>query len=209
MNSKKIAIDVVLLPPEEIMELCIGINREEAAKGNAKKELGRNDFIPHLSLAVGRVQKENFSKVKRLVQKIARKTVPLKLELVDLNYAIGSDGTKTYYLKIKNNKKLQQLHELIMKTLEPYLTYDATVADLYSKPGEQIQAPDYINQFRMKNSFEHFDPHITLWVRSSLFNDFPISFIPLTLAICHLGVGTTCRKILFSTSLKENKPRNK
>jgi len=208
MNSKKIAIDVVLLPPDEIMDLCIKINREEAAKGNAKKELGRNDFIPHLSLVVGCVQRENFSKVTKLVQKIARKTTPLKLHLVDLAYALGSDGTKTYYLKVKSSQKLQQLHELIMKILESYLTYDATVADLYSKPGEQIQAPDYINQFKM-HSFENFDPHLTLWVRSSSFNDFPISFIPSTLAICHLGVGTTCRKILFSTSLKENKPRNK
>lgn len=201
MNPQKIAIDVVLLPPDEIMDLCISINREEAAKGNSKKELGLNDFIPHLSLAMGCVQTENLSKIKKLIQEISHKTAPLKLQIIDLAYVIGSDGTKTYYLKVKKSQKLQQLHELIMKTLEPYLTYNATVADLYAKLGEKIQAPDYINQFRMKNSFEHFNPHITLWVRSSSFNDFPISFIPLTLAICHLGVGTTCRKILFSTSL--------
>ncbi len=201
MNSKKIALDIVLLPPEEIMDLCIKINREEAAKGNAKKKLSRHDFIPHLSLAMGCVQTKNLSKIKNLIQEISHKTPPLKLQLIDSAYAIGSDGTKTYYLKVKKSQKLQQLHELIMKTLEPYLTYNATVADLYAKPGEQIQAPDYINQFRKKNCFEYFDPHLTLWVRSSSFCKFPISFITLTIAICHLGVGTTCRKILFSTSL--------
>ena len=59
----RIAIDIVLLPPEKIMDLVIAINKEEAKKGNSKGELNKVDFLPHLSLAMGTIEEKNLEKV--------------------------------------------------------------------------------------------------------------------------------------------------
>ena len=48
----------VLLPPEEVMDICIEVNK----KGDADFELGKDDFVPHNSLCMAVVEEEKSTK---------------------------------------------------------------------------------------------------------------------------------------------------
>lgn len=198
----RIAIDIVIIPPEEIMDLVIAINKKEAKRGNTWGTLGKDDFYPHISLAMGTIKKEDLNKIKEILTKILKNQKPLKVELVELYYALGSDGSKSYCLRMKKTKEIQKLHEELINRLLPYFSYDATLEDIFKKDNEETKTPDYINKYYGQFSFGNFDPHLTLRCKEVEFNDFPIRFNASTVAICHAETQVTCRKILFQITLK-------
>lgn len=198
----RIAIDIVIIPPEEIMDKVIAINQKEAKRGNTWGVLGKDDFYPHISLAMGTIKKEDLTKIQRILTTILKNQKPLKVELVELYYALGSDGLKSYCLRMKRTKEIQKLHEELMNKLLPYFSYDATLEDLFKKDNEETKTPDYINKYSEQFSFGNFDPHLTLRCKEVEFNAFPIHFNVSTIAVCHAGTQTTCRKILFQIILK-------
>jgi len=194
----KIAIDVVLLPPENIMDLAIQINKTEAEKGNSKGELNKVDFFPHLSLAMGIIKKEDFDKVIEIVRKISNKYQPQKLKLQKPYYVEGKDGQKSYAIMISKGY-LKKLHKDLMNQLNPFLSFDATSKEIYN----QEEEPDYVNQYKKIGSFDKYNPHITLRCKEITQKIPKQIFVAKRLAICHIGISTTCRKILFETELKE------
>ena len=198
----KLAIDVVILPPEEIMDKAISINLKEAERGNARGPLAKDDFYPHISLAMGTIKEEDFEKIKEIFMKILEKQNPLSIELIELDCATKSDGSKSYAMRAQKTEEIQKIHEELMNNLLPYFSYDATLEDLYKKESEETKPPSHVNTFHEKFSFENFDPHLTLRCKKVEFNDFPVTFTASTLAICHVGTETTCRKILFETELR-------
>jgi len=199
----KIAIDIAVLPPQEIMDKVIAINRREAERGNAHGRLAKNDFYPHISIAMGTIKQENLDEIKIILDNLLKNQKPLSVELVELYYAVGSDGSKTYGLKMKKTKEIQNIHEKLMRSLVPYFSYDATIEDLYKKENdeEKTNHPDHINKY-LNHSFENFDPHLTLRCKEVETAELPIIFTASTIAICHVGTRTTCRKILFQKTLK-------
>ena len=104
-------------------------------------------------------------------------------------------------LKIEKSEALQQLHESIMRALDPYLESEATLDMLYSPPKVDEISLSWIRKYREKWSFEKFYPHITLGIGRTNQQDVVISFVASELALCHLGNYCTCRKILYSSSL--------
>mgnify|MGYP001614748702 CR=1 FL=1 len=202
----KIAIDAVLLPPEEIMGLCIKLNIECNAAGKAKGQLGKKDFVPHLTLAIGAVQEKDLPAIFNILDKMAKNWMPLSLEIYQLKHYISkTDGEKSYSFKIKLTEKLQQLHEIVMKSLEPYFSDKLiTVEMLYKDQGEIIEkVSPAVTEYKEKYSFSNFDPHITLLCHETKYDGLPMEFISSTLAVFHLGINGTCRKRLFSTELKQ------
>lgn len=196
----KIAIDVAILPPEEIMDKVIAINKQEARKGNARGTLAKDDFYPHISLAMGTINEKDLEEIKKIVDNICKEFNPLSVEFSELYYATKKDGSKSYALKVKNTSDLQKIHEKLMRELLSHLSYDATEENLFKKEGENINPPGHLNKYK-ENSFEKFDPHLTLRCKEVEFTDLPIKFLGSFIAICHVGTGTTCRRILFQTKL--------
>lgn len=204
MSSKKIAIDVVLLPPEEIMDLCIKINRKAVQKGLAHFVLGEKDYLPHVSLAMGCIERRKLKKVQQIVQQTVSSFWATKLQLTEIFLVVSSSGQKLFILRIGKNQALQRLHEMLMKSLQPWFTEYTHPDALFTKKGEKkVGDLDYVRAFGEKYAFEHFEPHITLWCAEAGPMKLPHSFIASTVAIGHLGCSTTCRKILFSTELKK------
>lgn len=56
----KIAIDIVLLPPEEIMNKAIEINQQLADDGI---KLNKKDCLPHISLCMGVISEEDLPEI--------------------------------------------------------------------------------------------------------------------------------------------------
>lgn len=62
---------------------------------------------------------------------------------------------------------------------------------------------EWVRNYRDKHSHGAYHPHITISVGGvpNVNLDFPISFVATRLALCHLGNGNTCRKILAKFTL--------
>jgi 2'-5' RNA ligase len=191
----KIAIDVVLLPPEDIMDKAIEINSQFA---DDPIKLNKENCLPHISLCMGVVKEKNLLKIKEIIDGISKQFSKLFLTIDEI-----SDEHVCF--EIKNNENLQKLHEEIMTKLSSYLSYDATTDMCFSPPPVVEKTLTWINNYK-KTSFENFYPHITLGISkleiSKLENrKLNIDFIASKLAVCHLGNYCTCRKVIISSDL--------
>jgi 2'-5' RNA ligase len=189
----KIAIDVVLLPPEEIMDQAIEINKKLK---DDPIQLNKKNCLPHISLCMGLMDQKDFEKIKKILLDISK-------DFSGLNLNINKICNEKKSFKILYNEQLQKLHEKIMINLSPYLTYDAKVEHCFSPPNVVEKTLFWINNYK-KNHPENFDPHITLGRNDVEEKDLNLNFVSSRLALCHLGNYCTCRKILYEINLKKD-----
>lgn len=187
----KIAIDVILLLPKEIVDKAIEINNQLA---NDSIKLDKENCLPHISLCMGAVKEENLPKIKRIINEIADEFSKLPLTINKIN-------DKYICFEIKNTEKLQKLHETIITKLSYYLSYDSTTDMCFSPPPVVERTLFWINNYKEKSSFENFYPHITLGISKLNKKRLNIKFTASKLAICHLGNYCTCREIIHSINL--------
>ena len=187
----KIAIDIVLLPPENVMDKAIEINSQFA---DDPINLNKENCLPHISLCMGVVEEKNLPKIKEIIDKTSKKFSKLFLTIDKI-----SDGCICF--EIKNNENLQKLHEEIMTKLSSYLSYDATTEMCFSPPPVVEKTLFWINNYKDKLSSENFHPHITLGISKLDSQELNIDFVASKLAVCHLGNYCTCRKVIISSDL--------
>jgi 2'-5' RNA ligase len=194
--SKK-AIDIVLLPSEDMMDTAIAINQELLQRGEPKKiVLNKSDCLPHISILMGCVTETELLVISRLLNDIAAKYTTFHLQITEIQQEGGST-----VMNLQREPRLQQLHETIAEQLQPFLSYDAT-ADMLYKPAEVGQnSVDYINHFLTNASYNKYSPHITVGSGEYHSNSLPIPFGATTLAICHLGNYCTCQEVLYQVEL--------
>lgn len=198
----KIAADIILLPPKEIMQICIDLNRNKEA--GSYQTFNLRDNLPHISLAMGVLDTENLQLAQKKLDKISNAFSKLKLELTEMSYTVTPSKKKSYELRVSITPELQELHNTIMKDYSDIFSYDEVNLDMfYSDPGEQMNE---ISCYWPKNypnkSFENFSAHISLKCRKADYPNTPVKFTAEDLALSQLGNFCTCRKILHSTKLK-------
>ena len=186
----KIAIDIALLPPEEIMDKAIEINNQLA--GDLIK-LNKKSCLPHISLCMGVAKEENLLKIKEVINEIEK-------DFSELSLTVSKINDEHICFEIKNNEDLQKLHEAIMTKLLPYLSYDATTDMCFSPPPVAEKTLFWINNYKDKFCFQNFYPHITLGTSKLKGEELNIDFTASKLIVCHLGNYCTCRKILYSVN---------
>ncbi len=186
----KIAIDVVLLPPENIMDKAIEINSQFA---DDPIKLNKENCLPHISLCMGVLEEENLTKIKAIIEEISKQFSKLFL-------TIDKISAEHVCFEVKNNETLQKLHEGIMTKLSPYLSYDATTDMCFSPPFVVEKTLTWINNYR-NTSFEEFYPHITLGISKLENRDLNIDFVASKIVVCQLGNYCTCRKVIISSDL--------
>jgi len=190
----KIAIAIAILPPKDIIDATLSVNKRAVEKGEAKIELGETDRIPHISLLMGVVDDKNFEELTRKLKDIAENFESIKME---------SNRIENGCFTISKNEKLQNLHEMIVKKIDPILTHETSPKMFYESSPSHVSdsalrvVKEYVNNFSLKN----FWPHITIHSSEENPSELPLSFTADRLAICHLGTYCTCRKILFETKL--------
>ncbi len=119
---EKLAIDVVIIPPEEIMDISIKINKIARKSGNYYGPLSKDDFYPHISLAMGTIDEKDLDEVKEIVKSVIKGYKPIDIEISNLSLGTKKESDKMYYLEINKNSELQKLHEELMNELDKYLT---------------------------------------------------------------------------------------
>jgi len=193
---KKI-IDIVLLPPENIMDICIKINKQDP---HAFSDLNKKNNFPHISLAMGAVKTKKLPTIKNTIKKITSSFKPINLKIIKASYIITPANIKSYQLNFEKNNAIIKLHISIMNNLADFLTYDVQSDMFYKDNHEKIDevSMHWVKTYKAKaGNPNNFNPHISLKCTKTDYKNFPIKFKASQLAICSMGKHGTCREILF------------
>lgn len=218
----KIAVDVALLPSEEMMKKAIDANSELLKQYPEKIVLVRavrfplptqetcSRGVPHISLAMGCIDEKEIVEIGKVLEAITEQHFVGKLTVVGIYVSTNSVGEKVSSFQIERSEAIQSLHEEVMRTLRPYFSYDVTAETVLAPPQVSESTLHWIKNYPEKSSFERFFPHITLGygqINDFSFDSreewsFPMKFNTSKLALCQLGNHCTCRKILAEIKIK-------
>ena len=194
----RLAVDVVLLPSDEVATRAIEANRELLKQCHDRIVLDKENCLPHISLAMGCIDECRIADAELVLQAIAERRTLERLTSLGIHVGTNAAGEKVSVLELKRAESLQLLHERVMHSLAAYLSHDVTAEMLLSPPAVSESTLLWIRDYPEKSSFERFFPHITLGYGQLDDFSFPAEFAAPGLALCHLGNNCTCRKILAS-----------
>ncbi len=197
----QIAVDVVLIPSQELMDIAIEINRELLKQHPNKIILDRKNYLPHISLAMGCINRKNIIDIEIILSKIAEKYRMGSLHVTGAYAETNSAGEKVSVLKIERTEKLQLLHERIMQKMLDFFSNEVTSDMVLSDTPVSESTLLWIKNYPGKSSYKDFSPHITLGYGEIKTGFFPVKFTVSKLALCHLGNNCTCRKVLATAEL--------
>jgi 2'-5' RNA ligase len=196
----KIAVDVVLLPCDEMMDRAIGANRELLKQRADGIILDRENGLPHISLAMGCIDGRDVADIEKILQAVAESNAPGPLTIVGLRTETEPSGEEVSVFEIRKTPRIQSLHEAVMRTVAKHFTYDVA-PDMVLAPAVSPSTLSSIRNYPKRSSFGNFSPHITVgYGRIDEFSS-PIEFSATQLALCHLGNHCTCREVLASVRL--------
>jgi 2'-5' RNA ligase len=186
-----IACDIALIPPDDITDLAIRINKSIGAAGGNGIALNKTDCLPHITLAMGLIDEENIPKIKVILINLSSIALPMELE-------ISPDPDKKHYLGITCSAMIKGLHEAVVESLGQFFKGPADKRMFHDPEGCGISdsSVSYVSGFAEKSSYANFEPHIT--VQSSDIPIEPVSerFAARKLVLAQLGNHCTVRRIL-------------
>lgn len=197
----KIAVDVVLLPSQEMMDKVIAANQSLPSRQTDKITLNKSDCLPHISLAMGCIEETDISNIEKTLRTLAISHPPGPLGVAGIHIETNAAGQKISSFEVNRTEQLQSLHEAVMRELAPYFSYPVTADMVLSGPPADESTLCWIRDYAEKYSFENFFPHITIGYGRVAELPSPIKFHATQLALCHLGNHCTCRKVLASAEL--------
>ncbi len=199
----RIAVDVVLIPPNEVIELATGLNNSFPASEAYDFVLNERTCIPHITLSMGIIAEEQLPEVNRRLGLLAQRYSALDLTIGEVSLSKRPDGRVMSGLEIMKTKALEELHLAVLAALSDLFTYDDVQTSLFFSPPPLNRVPTYwVAGFAKTSVRENYKPHITLGVGEPTQPVPALQFRASTLALCHLGNYCTARKILFSSTLQ-------
>ena len=200
--SKK-AIDVVLLPSEEMTDLVIKANRSLVENFGSEIVLNKQNTLGHISLVMGCIKQDDIAAVCQILTRSADSFQPDRLTAVGVQISENIKGEIVSSLRLDNTTELQRLHEELTEELSEFLSYDVTAEMVFDFPQVGETTLSWIREYRVKSSYANFFPHITVGYGKLQGLKFPIEFEISRLAMCHLGNHCTCREVLGSFKLSK------
>jgi 2'-5' RNA ligase len=202
MSTDKIAIDTVLIPPDDVLQLAIDINKTFSNTAAESYVLDLKTCIPHITLLMGLIMRDQLSEVCHKLDSIAKKSPPLNLQITGTHISTRPDGKVLSTLVIENTVELQKLHEAILNEMSSIFTYEGVQKEMFYSPPPVNEIPLFwVKGFAETSVRENYKPHITLGVGEPKQAVSPVQFTASKLALCHLGNHCTCRDLLWSASL--------
>ncbi len=198
----KIAVDIALLLPKEVNDICVEINRKDA---EASSDLSKDDNYPHITLAMGVIDEKDLLEVETKLKEISSNFSSLQLEILDIYFKITPEKKKSYGFTIRLTDELKNLHKMIMEKLLPIFSYDVSNSMFFLDSDENFNevSKHWVKNYGKKHSNpDNYHPHISLKCRKAEYSKFPIKFTSSKLVVCHLGNHCTCRKVLVSVELQ-------
>ena len=198
----KIAVDVVLLPSQEVTNQAIEANKKLLKQYADRIILDKENCLPHISLAMGCMDEREIPDIEKTLRTIAGKYHPGQLKVLGINTAMNSLGEKVSAFEVKKTERLQSLHEEVMRRMTPYFSYDVTAEMVLFPPPAGESTLLWIKNYPYKSAFGNFFPHITVGYGQLDEFSFTAEFTASKLALCHLGNHCTCRKVLAAVVIE-------
>jgi hypothetical protein len=192
--TNSLAVDIALLPPDDVMDASIAINKKLLENQPSVLALSKSSRLPHITLMQAIIREDDLAAAGALLKQIAGESSPISLQA----RLISANETTSFGIHVTDD--LQNLHEVIMNRFEGLVSYGSD-ARYYDDKEVRQRTIDYVRDFRAKAAFANFNPHITLGIGALKDTDQSISFKVQRLAICHLGNFNTCKRILYETRL--------
>lgn len=198
----KIAINIALIPPKEVVEKCIAINRGIVKRGGSGLVLGKDHNLPHVTLMQGVIDKSDVAKVENFLGQIATSFPPLLLNATGVNYRELPSPSSV--LQLEKTPDLQKLHEAVMVSCAGFVKIlnKAEVEQNWFYEPVGVSTINCAIRFREEHAFENYHPHITLG-KGKAEEVEQFEFTASRLVLCHLGPHGTCAKVLMSFELKQ------
>ncbi len=201
MSNK--AIDVVLLPSDEMTDLVIKANHSLVENFGSEIVLNKQNYLPHISLVMGCVKQDDIAAIREILARAADRLQSSRLIAVGVQISENIRGEIVSSLRLNNTVELQRLHEELTEELSEFLSYDVTAEMVFDFPQVSETTLSWIRNYRTQSSYANFFPHITLGYGKGQGLKFPIEFEISKLAMCHLGNHCTCREVLGSFEIKK------
>lgn len=197
------AIDLVMIPAKDVQEFAIRMNRALiASSGDRSIVLGSGRCIPHISLSMGAVSRENIDYISEALRECVQIHLPQEVYITGTTTVTTGSGTRVTGLDIALTPALLRLHEKCMTIIRDYgetVTSDMLLREDHGPVDEYIV--NYIRNYPVHSAYSNFSPHITLGhgdkgkIRIDV--EFPLPLRCESLAVCHMGNHGVCGRILL------------
>ena len=201
---KQLSIDVVLLPPQEVIEWALQWNTRLLEVYPDRIRMGRESGVPHISLAMACIADTELPEAEKRFAAIAADTHLLNLHIPGIKIVHNAAGEPISSFDIRPDPPLRSLHERVVGGLSGLVCGPATRDSLHHPHpgGVSPSTLQWISDYLTRHSFDAFWPHITLGY-GQLDEDFPAcDFSTSRLAVFHLGNHCTCQDLLLEFELK-------
>lgn len=195
--------DIVILPPEEISNYCIGLSKKLRRYGT-KWTLGKNSFIPHISLYHIAVKPKKFRPFVAEIQRTIENFSPgyLHTTVIEPNF-----------LMFNKPEWIQKLYQKIIKNTLEYYDWDYGTDEFwplnnFPKKMRKIGAR-FIKKYGTPMVGANFRPHATLTVFENESPNLRIKrakkfkFKPNFLYVCELGPSHSCQRVVKKIPFKK------
>ncbi|MDN3724227.1 2'-5' RNA ligase family protein [Aequorivita sp. SDUM287046] len=207
MKNEKIAIDVLIVPSEEMYSQALQLNSAIHNNNPETIKLDEN-HIPHITLLQGFIFEKDLPKVENVLKDVFE-----SIKKEDLNaekFSYSKNEAKSFaMISVEKSQKLMQLHEEVIEKVKPFLQKNASENAFVPNPdGSPISKStlNYVPNFLKKYSYRNFDPHISLGVADKKVLDSlernvfkSIDFNAASLSIYQLGDHGTAQKLLWKS----------
>jgi len=202
-----IAIDVLLIPSEEMYTQALQLNSKINANNPKTIKLDEN-HVPHITLLQGYIKETDLWKVTKALNSLYENIAQDSLKAESFFYDHKKEESFAM-VRIEKSKPLLQLHEKTIKLVKPYLIKNGSGASFVQNPDNSPisnSTVHYVSNFIAKHGHENYDPHISLGVAQKKVLDSlaervfkPIHFKASSLSVYHLGDHGTAQKLLWKS----------
>ena len=193
-DHKLIALDVAVLPPPGVSARAIEISASLPAAESPGLRLDES-HLPHITLTQMFSRTNELDEVFARVDEVLRGYKPLLLRVTGAGH-----GTSSVWMEIEKTPTLMQLHEDLMEALRGLERPDGGTGAFFDEDA-RLRDVLWVTGYRLKSSFHHYTPHITLGHGEEPPPLEPVGFEADTVAVCHLGKFCTCRRVLRQWNL--------
>lgn len=199
----KVAIDVVILPSEQVMDASVLHNKKLAKNTKQEIILDKETCIPHISLSMGVIDEKNVKEINKALHDLASHFNPLSLKANKIKTKGATNTKSVSWLVIEKTDKLQSLHNLIMTKMSSFWSHGVKPSMFVKVNGQEINTTSmkWVENYVEQSAFERFEPHITLGFGKAGKLEKPLSFTATRLVLAHLGNNCTVRKVLAEYTL--------
>jgi 2'-5' RNA ligase len=193
--STLVAVDVAILTPPEITARAIELSAALPADGSQGLRLD-SEHLPHITLTQQFIREDELDAAFERIDGIVATAAPLRVVAT----GPGRSG-HTLWIAIERTPELSELHEQLMGSLRGVERPDGGPHAFVGGNGRMGDVL-WVASYRLKASFGHFTPHITLGHGTEPPAIEPFAFDATTIAAAHLGRFCTCQRILRSWHLE-------